>query len=104
MRYLSEGVSFPFARLLGEDHQLLALLLPLVDVEEAGQQAHQQHEGDEAQHGEDGHGQGRQLVGCRAKRERQSISAEQLLQAWFCRVLSSSQSGLPSRIIGRVMG
>lgn len=62
-RYLSEGLSVPFARLLGQEHQLLVLLLPLVDVEEAGQQAHQQHEGDEAQHGEDGHGQGRQLVG-----------------------------------------
>lgn len=73
MRYLSEGLSVPFARLLGEEHQLLVLLLPLVDVEEAGQQAHQQHEGYEAQHGEDGHGQRRQLVGWRAKQGSQSV-------------------------------
>lgn len=99
VRYLPEGVSLHFARLLGEDHQLLALLLPLVDVEEAGQQAHQQHEGDEAQHGEDGHGQRRQLVGCGAKQERQSALSGSP-QARFCRVPSSSRSGLPSKIIG----
>lgn len=61
--YLSESLAVSLASLLSEDHQLLALLVPLVVFIEAGQQAHQQHEGDQTHHGEDGHGQRRQPIG-----------------------------------------
>lgn len=61
--HLSEGLAFSFVRLLSEQQQLLVLLVPLVDLVETGQQADQQHEGDESQHGEDGHGETGQSVG-----------------------------------------
>lgn len=63
MCYLSEGLAVPLASLLSEDRQLLVLLVPPVDFIETGQEAHQQHEGNQAQQGEDGHSEGGQLVG-----------------------------------------
>lgn len=62
-RYLSEGLAVSLAGLLSDQRQLLALLAPLVHPVDAGQQAHEQHEGDHAQHGEDGYSQRRQLIG-----------------------------------------
>lgn len=61
--YLSESLAITLAILLSEQHQLLALLIPLMDFIKAGQQADQQHEGDKAQQGENGYRQWRQLIG-----------------------------------------
>lgn len=61
--YLSESLAVSFASLLSKEDQLLALLVLLVVFIEAGQQAHQQHEGDQTHQGEDGHSQRRQPVG-----------------------------------------
>lgn len=61
--YLSESLAVSLASLLSNEHQLLVLLVPLMYFIETGQQAHQQHEGDQAQQGEDGHSQGGQLIG-----------------------------------------
>lgn len=60
--YLSERLAVSLPSLLSYEHQLLVLLVPPVHFVETGQQARQQHEGDQAQQGEDGHSQGRQLV------------------------------------------
>lgn len=62
-RYLSESLAISLAGLLSNEHQPLALLVPPVHFIDTGQQAHQQHEGDQAHQGEDGYSQGRQLVG-----------------------------------------
>lgn len=62
-RYLSERLPISLPGLLSEEHQLLALLVPLVYRVDTGQQAHHQHEGDQAEHRQDGYGQGRQLSG-----------------------------------------
>lgn len=92
--YLSESLAVSLAGLLSNEHQLLALLIPLMHFIETGQQAHEQHEGDQAHQGEDGYSQGRQLIGLRGRRglERQqqetenmkcSVAAEMLLQTDF---------------------
>lgn len=67
--YLSESFAVSLPRLLSDEHQLPVLLVPLVNCVEAGQQAHQQHEGDEAQQAEDGHSQGGQLICCQRQRQ-----------------------------------
>lgn len=61
--YLSKSLAVSFASLLSNEHQLLVFLLPLMNFIETGQQAHQQHESDQTQQGEDGYSQGRQLIG-----------------------------------------
>lgn len=60
--YLSESLAVSLSRLLRNDCQLLVLFVAFMHFIETGQQAHQQHEGDQAQHGEDDHSQSGQLV------------------------------------------
>lgn len=60
--YLSESLAVSLPSLLSNVHQPLVLFVPLMHFIETGQQAHQQHEGNQAQQGEDGHRQRRELV------------------------------------------
>ena len=83
--YLSERLPVSLPGLLSKQHQFLALLVPLVYCVDAGQQAHHQHEGDQAQHGQDGYSQGRQLRGWDGDKKNGNNHREKQLVTCDCR-------------------
>ena len=83
--YLSERLPVSLPGLLSKQHQFLALLVPLVYCVDAGQQAHHQHEGDQAQHGQDGYSQGRQLSGWDGDKKKGNNHREKQLVTCDCR-------------------